>query len=125
MIRTLWRKADHWYSEFARVFGIEFFSVISRGSQFKVESFMFRIGKPESFVFISPSKSQVRLQHFAKSNLNSRTGRKAKRGRVYASGHGAYVRILQESSCCPRLPIVVSFNHDRLQLLLLYLSWAC
>ena len=66
MIRTLWGNADQRYSEFARVFGIEFFSVISRGSQFKVESFMFRIGKPESLVFISPSKSQVRLQHLAK-----------------------------------------------------------
>ena len=116
---------DYWYSEFARVFGIEFFSVISRGSQFKVESFMFRIGKPESFVFISPSKSQVRVQRFAKMVLNSRTGREAKRCRVYAPGHGAYVRILQEPSHCSRLPIIVSFNHDRLQLLLLYLSWTC
>ena len=52
--------------------------MISRGSQFKVESFMFRIGKPESFVFISPSKSQVRLKRFAKSILNSQTGREAK-----------------------------------------------
>lgn len=33
-------------SEFARVFGVDFFSVISRGSQFKVESFMARIAKP-------------------------------------------------------------------------------
>jgi DNA polymerase elongation subunit (family B) len=41
------------------VFGVDFFSVISRGSQFKVESFMFRIGKPESLVFLSPSKQDV------------------------------------------------------------------
>ncbi|KAJ6604659.1 hypothetical protein DFH09DRAFT_1242601 [Mycena vulgaris] len=46
-------------AEFARVFGVDFFSVISRGSQFKVESFMFRIAKPESFVLISPSKHDV------------------------------------------------------------------
>ena len=46
--------------EFARVFGVDFFSVISRGSQFKVESFMFRIAKPESFVLRSPNKHQVR-----------------------------------------------------------------
>ena len=46
--------------EFARVFGVDFFSVISRGSQFKVESFMFRIAKPESFVLLSPSKQDVR-----------------------------------------------------------------
>jgi DNA polymerase zeta len=45
--------------EFARVFGVDFFSVISRGSQFKVESFMFRIAKPESFVLISPSRHDV------------------------------------------------------------------
>lgn len=47
-------------SEFARVFGVDFYSVISRGSQFKVESFLFRIGKPESFVLLSPSKQDVR-----------------------------------------------------------------
>ena len=45
--------------EFARVFGVDFFSVVSRGSQFKVESFMFRIAKPESFVLISPSRRDV------------------------------------------------------------------
>ncbi|KAG7452885.1 DNA/RNA polymerase [Guyanagaster necrorhizus] len=52
-------------AEFARVFGVDFFSVISRGSQFKVESFMFRIAKPESFVFISPSKADVGKQNAA------------------------------------------------------------
>lgn len=52
-------------SEFARVFGIDFFSVISRGSQFKVESFMLRIAKPESFVLISPSRAQVGKQNGA------------------------------------------------------------
>jgi DNA polymerase elongation subunit (family B) len=57
---------NHGVSEFARVFGVDFFSVISRGSQFKVESFMFRIAKPESFVLLSPSKQDVR-----KNTLNS------------------------------------------------------
>ncbi|TFK30449.1 hypothetical protein FA15DRAFT_607802 [Coprinopsis marcescibilis] len=52
-------------AEFARVFGVDFFSVISRGSQFKVESFMFRIAKPESFVLISPSKADVGKQNAA------------------------------------------------------------
>lgn len=51
------------YREFARVFGIDFFSVLSRGSQFKVESFMLRIAKPESFVLISPTRSQVGKQN--------------------------------------------------------------
>jgi DNA polymerase zeta len=38
---------------------VDWFSVISRGSQFKVESFMFRIAKPESLVLLSPSKDDV------------------------------------------------------------------
>lgn len=45
--------------ELARVIGIDFFSVISRGSQFRVESFMLRLGKPQQYVFLSPSRQQV------------------------------------------------------------------
>ncbi|PPQ64274.1 hypothetical protein CVT24_008412 [Panaeolus cyanescens] len=52
-------------AEFARVFGVDFFSVISRGSQFKVESFLFRIGKPENFIMISPSRNDVGRQNAA------------------------------------------------------------
>ncbi|KIJ68443.1 hypothetical protein HYDPIDRAFT_124966 [Hydnomerulius pinastri MD-312] len=52
-------------AEFARVFGVDFYSVISRGSQFKVESFMFRIAKPESFVLLSPTKQDVGKQNAA------------------------------------------------------------
>ena len=55
--------------EFARVFGVDFFSVISRGSQFKVESFMFRIAKPECFVLRSPSKHEVTRPIFEITNL--------------------------------------------------------
>ena len=46
-------------SEQARLLGVDFFSVLSRGSQFKVESLMFRIAKPENFLLVSPSKRQV------------------------------------------------------------------
>ncbi|TFL06544.1 hypothetical protein BDV98DRAFT_610115 [Pterulicium gracile] len=52
-------------AEFARVFGVDFFSVLSRGSQYKVESFMARIAKPESFVLLSPSKEDVGKQNAA------------------------------------------------------------
>ncbi|KAJ9477968.1 DNA polymerase zeta catalytic subunit [Pseudozyma hubeiensis] len=52
-------------AEFARIYGIDFFSVISRGSQFKVESIMLRIAKPENFVLISPSRAQVGKQNAA------------------------------------------------------------
>lgn len=46
------------------MFGVDWFSIISRGSQFKVESFMFRIAKSESLVFLSPSKDDVRSSYF-------------------------------------------------------------
>ncbi|KAJ5372623.1 C4-type zinc-finger of DNA polymerase delta [Penicillium concentricum] len=50
-------------SEQARLLGIDFASVISRGSQFKVESLMFRIAKPENFLLVSPSRKQVGQQN--------------------------------------------------------------
>ncbi|EZF11828.1 hypothetical protein H112_07056 [Trichophyton rubrum D6] len=50
-------------SEQARILGIDFYSVFSRGSQFKVESLMFRIAKPENFILISPSRKQVGQQN--------------------------------------------------------------
>lgn len=50
-------------SEQARLLGVDFFSVFSRGSQFKVESLMFRIAKPENFILVSPSRKQVGQQN--------------------------------------------------------------
>ena len=50
-------------SEQARLLGVDFFSVFSRGSQFKVESLMFRIAKPENFFLPSPSRKQVGQQN--------------------------------------------------------------
>ncbi|TQS35389.1 hypothetical protein Golomagni_04190 [Golovinomyces magnicellulatus] len=49
--------------EQARLLGVDFSSVISRGSQFKVESLMFRIAKPENLLLISPSRKQVGSQN--------------------------------------------------------------
>ncbi|KAI5860741.1 hypothetical protein GGS23DRAFT_599257 [Durotheca rogersii] len=46
-------------SEQARLLGVDFFSVFSRGSQFKVESIMSRIAKPENFILVSPDRKQV------------------------------------------------------------------
>jgi len=46
-------------SEQARLIGVDWFAVISRGSQFKVENIMFRIAKPENLMLISPSRRQV------------------------------------------------------------------
>lgn len=50
-------------SEQARLLGIDFYSVFARGSQFKVESLMFRIAKPENFLLVSPSRRQVGQQN--------------------------------------------------------------
>ncbi|KAJ8027419.1 DNA polymerase zeta catalytic subunit [Holothuria leucospilota] len=45
-------------SELARLFGIEFFSVLSRGSQYRVESMMLRQAKSQNYVALSPSVQQ-------------------------------------------------------------------
>ncbi|XP_078322604.1 uncharacterized protein LOC111104775 [Crassostrea virginica] len=45
-------------SEFARVFGIEFYHVLSRGSQYRVESMMLRLAKPMNFIPASPGVQQ-------------------------------------------------------------------
>lgn len=44
--------------ELAKLFGIQFFEVLSRGSQFRVESMMLRMAKPRNFIPISPSVQQ-------------------------------------------------------------------
>uniref|UniRef100_A0A2M4B8C7 DNA polymerase zeta catalytic subunit n=1 Tax=Anopheles marajoara TaxID=58244 RepID=A0A2M4B8C7_9DIPT len=45
-------------AELAKLFGIQFYEVLSRGSQFRVESMMLRIAKPGNFVSVSPSIQQ-------------------------------------------------------------------
>lgn len=45
-------------SELARIFGIQFFEVFSRGSQFRVESMMLRMVKAANFIAVSPSVQQ-------------------------------------------------------------------
>ncbi|EDS38599.1 DNA polymerase zeta catalytic subunit [Culex quinquefasciatus] len=45
-------------AELAKLFGIQFYEVLSRGSQFRVESMMLRIAKPRNFVSVSPSIQQ-------------------------------------------------------------------
>lgn len=47
------------YSEMARLFGIDFYSVLSRGSQYRVEAVMLRVTKRRNFLLISPSRAQV------------------------------------------------------------------
>lgn len=49
-------------SELARVFGIDFFSVLSRGSQFRVESMFLRLAHSQNYLAISPGNLQVANQ---------------------------------------------------------------
>lgn len=49
-------------SEFARMYGITFYSVLSRGSQYRVESLMLRMSKPQNYVCVSPTRQQVAQQ---------------------------------------------------------------
>lgn len=44
--------------ELAKLFGIQFYEVLSRGSQFRVESMMIRIAKRRNYVAVSPSVQQ-------------------------------------------------------------------
>lgn len=45
-------------SEHARLYGIQFFEVFSRGSQFRVESMMLRLAKPLNYIPVSPTSHQ-------------------------------------------------------------------
>lgn len=52
-------------SELARVFGIQFYHVLTRGSQYRVESMMLRLAKPMNYIPVSPSVQQRALQRSA------------------------------------------------------------
>uniref|UniRef100_A0A336LYV6 DNA polymerase n=1 Tax=Culicoides sonorensis TaxID=179676 RepID=A0A336LYV6_CULSO len=75
--KTMWIVADYYLSkirgtfaildtldligrtcELAKLFGIQFYEVLSRGSQFRVESMMMRIAKARNYVGVSPSVQQ-------------------------------------------------------------------
>ncbi|KAM3930335.1 DNA polymerase zeta catalytic subunit [Leptodactylus fuscus] len=45
-------------SELARLFGIQFLHVLTRGSQYRVESMMLRIAKPMNYIPVTPSVQQ-------------------------------------------------------------------
>ena len=49
-------------AELARVFGIDFFSVLTRGTQYRVESMLLRLARTQRMVLPSPSKHLVATQ---------------------------------------------------------------
>ncbi|XP_026812686.1 DNA polymerase zeta catalytic subunit isoform X2 [Rhopalosiphum maidis] len=54
-------------SELAKLFGIQFYEVLSRGSQFRVESMMLRLAKNKNYVTVSPSIKQRAEMNAAQS----------------------------------------------------------
>lgn len=52
-------------SELARVFGIQFYHVLTRGSQYRVESMMLRVAKPMNYIPVTPSTQQRAQQRAA------------------------------------------------------------
>eukprot|EP00210_Caulerpa_lentillifera_P001997 g1914.t1 len=46
-------------SEMARLYGIDFYSVLTRGSQYRVESMLIRLAHSQNYLMISPSQQQV------------------------------------------------------------------
>ena len=51
--------------ELARAFGIDFFSVLTRGSQYRVEAMMVRLAHTQNYLLPAPSKLQVGHGQFA------------------------------------------------------------
>ena len=49
--------------ELARAFGIDFFSVLTRGSQYRVEAMMARLAHTQNYLLPTPSKEQARCCH--------------------------------------------------------------
>ena len=45
--------------ELARAFGIDFFSVLTRGSQYRVESLLVRMAHSQNYLMLSPDREQV------------------------------------------------------------------
>ena len=50
-------------STLSKVIGIDFYSVLSRGSQYRVESMLLRLTRINNYVLLSPSRLQVNKQH--------------------------------------------------------------
>ena len=49
-------------SEMSRLIGIDFISVLRRGSQFRVESVMMRITKPRNYILFNPTPYEIKRQ---------------------------------------------------------------
>lgn len=49
--------------EMSRIIGVDFYSSLTRGSQFQVESVLCRLTRTQEYLLISPSKEQVANQH--------------------------------------------------------------
>ena len=70
-------------AELARTFGIDFFAVLFRGSQYRVESMMARLAHTQNYLLPSPSKEQVRAPGCAPScHMHAGRGQQADTGQL-------------------------------------------
>ncbi len=58
--------------ELARAFGIDFFSVLTRGSQYRVESLLVRMAHSQNYLMLSPDREQVLARLYQVTACKSR-----------------------------------------------------
>lgn len=94
-------------SECARLFGIDFYSVVTRGSQYRVEAAILRHCKAsnEEYVLVSPSKSDVSNQ----SAMRALPLVMEPKGGLYHGLHTDPVVVLDFQSLYPSLMIAYNF----------------
>ncbi len=84
-------------SELAKLFGIQFLEVLTRGSQFRVESIMLRLVRAKNMVAVSPT---IKVKSFGNPTVSSRSNccfsakSQATSARIYSSSHGARIKAL-------------------------------
>lgn len=96
-------------AEMARLFGIPFYEVMNRGSQYRVEAVMLRVLKPLQYTVVSPSKDQVAGQAAMEVIPLVRDGTKEP--------------VLHGPCHCSRLPEPIPIYGSRLQPVLHDLPW--
>ena len=107
-------------SEFARLYGIDFYSVISRGSQYRVEAVLLRRAHDEGFIALSPSREGVANQ----AAMTVKPLILEPRSSFYSDPMGRRYHCYCHHNAClrsgDRFSVALSIHDDRLQYLLHY-----
>lgn len=108
--------------EMTRLYGIDFDSVLARGSQFKIEAVMIRVTKANNFLLLSASKLQIAKQKMLTCVPLILEPPKQLIVEYIPSNPALSNTVLYQSGSSVGFPVAVSFNYDRIQLLLHDLS---